>query len=141
MPDYRYDTATGSEVIELDEKWLALLSEADTAETNANRKHTRSDHKYAPGKPISLETLDCNGEWFSDNSESIKNMEFSMDLEQAMAKLTKLQRRYVTEVLINGHSYAELARQDNISEAAIRKHVKLAVPKIKKYFQVNGSDS
>jgi DNA-directed RNA polymerase specialized sigma24 family protein len=141
MCEYTYETATGLVAIRLDEKWLALLAAADASEVIANRKHTRADHKYAPGKPTSLEAMEYIGQWFSGKDESIRHTDFSIDLERAMTTLTKLQHRYVTQVLINGHSYAELARMDGISEAAIRKHVKLAIPKIKKYLFENGSDS
>jgi RNA polymerase sigma factor (sigma-70 family) len=134
MANYTYETATGSITIEIDEEWATRLTDADTDEANANRRHTRPDHKYAPGEPVSLDSLEYDGEWFTDRGDGIEAIELSVDMERALATLTGLQRRYVTLAVLRGHSYAELARKDNISEAAIRKHIKLAMPKLKKYF-------
>jgi RNA polymerase sigma factor (sigma-70 family) len=140
MKNYTYDTATGPVTIELDEKWAAYLTKADAEGVNANRRHTRPDHKYAPGAPVSLDSLEYDGDWLADQNDGIALAELSIDLERAMASLTDLQRRYVSEVYLCGCSYAELARKDSISEAAVRKHVKLAITKLKNYF-VDGSDS
>jgi DNA-directed RNA polymerase specialized sigma24 family protein len=140
VKNYTYNTVIEPIVIQLNDKWESLLLEADAEEANANRKHTRPDHKYAPGKPLSINTLDCEGEWFADKKDHITDIAFSVDLEKAMKVLTKLQRRYVIEVLIIGHSYAEMARKDNISESVVRRHIKRASEKLKKYFSQIGSD-
>ena len=136
MQNYTYETVTGPVTIEIDEKWAALLAEADEEEANANRRHSRPDHKYAPGEPVSLDSLIYDGELLTDRNYdgSVETIEFSIDLERAFSVLTELQRLYMTEVYLNGYSYAELERKNGISEAAIRKHIKLALQKMKNYF-------
>ena len=134
MAKYTYQTATGPVEIDVDEQWETMLSAEDIDEQNEGRKHTRPDHKYARGEPISLDGLQYDGEWLDDWSKGIEETELAVDLEYALRSLTELQRRYFTLNRLNGHSYAEIARKDNISEAAVRKHIKLAVKKLKKYF-------
>jgi hypothetical protein len=99
MQIYTYETANGLVTIEVDEMWHELLSAADTEEANAARKHTRPDHKYAPGEPLSLSNLKYEGQWFADQGESISHVDSTIDLERAMSALTELQRRYVVKVL------------------------------------------
>ena len=134
MKNYTYDSVTGPVTIEVDEDWEKILRAEDAADINAKRKHTRPDHKYAGGAPLSLEGLFYEGSWLADRRGGISDAEFMMDLERAMQMLTPLQQRYAEQVLIHGCSYVELARADGVSERAVRKHIELAVPKLKKYF-------
>ena len=98
------------------------------------RKHIRTDHKYAPGAAAVIDTVDPDSAWISGGRGGLDEAEFNIDLEAALSRLTGLQRKYVTDALIDGRSYAELARRDHISEAGVRKHIKLAMPKLKKFF-------
>ena len=69
-----------------------LLAE-DIAEQKVERKHTRTDHKYSLGEPVSLGSLQHEGEWFADRIDSIEDANFFMDLNRALQSLTELQRR------------------------------------------------
>jgi len=135
------------------QEWLALgVSEADIfrihfGEYDENgrggdyriwldeRRHTRSDHKYASGVPLSFDDSAFINDLYADRCDEIDNVDFSIDMERAFVTLTELQKKYVIQVFVNGFSYADLAKKDNISETAIRKHIKLALPKLKKYFE------
>ena len=134
MQSYTYNTATGPVSIEVDEKWRQFLMEADAAEANNNRCHTRADHKYAPGEPVSLDSLEYEGEWFADRSGNIESAEFSADLERALETLTDLQRRYFVMARLEGYSYAEIARIFGKTEATVRGALKAADRKMKLFF-------
>jgi RNA polymerase sigma factor (sigma-70 family) len=60
-------------------------------------------------------------------------IELSEDFRQALMALTELQRRYFVMNRLEGYSYAEIARMDGKTEAAIRKHVRLAIPLLKNF--------
>ena len=134
MKNYTYHTATGSVTVELDEMWVNLLSKADMDELNTSRKHTRSDHKYALGKPLSLESLRCDGAWFTDYSDCITDIDLSAHLEQALAALTDLQRRYFVMHRIEGYSCAEIARHEGKHKVTISGIVKAAEKKLRSFF-------
>jgi len=130
---YTYSTATDPVEIEVDGKWAAILAAEDKAERNAERRHSRVDHKFAPGQPVSIDSLVYEGEWVADMDDGICLIELSEDFRQALMALTELQRRYFVMNRLEGYSYAEIARMDGKTEAAIRKHVRLAIPLLKNF--------
>jgi RNA polymerase sigma factor (sigma-70 family) len=103
------------------------------------RRHTRADHKYALGTPISTGDMSFIEDIPAKNESVFDSVDFSIDLEQALTPLTDLQRKYVILVLIHECSYAEAARKNNITEGAVRKHIRLALPKLKNYY-IDGTD-
>ena len=131
MKNYTYETATGPVLVELDEIWLKLLSDADDEEVNADRRHTRSDHKYAPGRPISLDNPEYGCERYGRQDNAISSAEFSVDLESALSALTELQRRYFVMFHIEDYTYAEIARRGSKDASTVREIVKTAQKKIK----------
>ena len=135
MKHYTYETAVESVTIEVDEMWHKLLLEADIENANTDRKHTRPDHKYAPGHPVSLDSLAYDGEWLANHDDGIAAAALSIDLERALAALTKLQRRYYLLSRIEGFSNAEIARLDGKDESTVREAIKAADAKIKKFFK------
>ena len=135
MKNYTYDTATEPVTIEVDEKWAVLLAEADTEEANANRKHTRSDRKYAPGTPVSFDSLDFDGELFADCGNEIANLELTIDLKRALATLTELQRRYFILNRLEGYSYAEIARREGKHKSTVQRLTESAAEKLKSFFE------
>jgi len=134
MKNYIYDTATGPVSIELDDDWVTQLEKADAEEVSDNRRHRRSDHKYAPGEPVSLDSLDYDGEWLTDRDDSIEATKISLDLERALALLTELQRRYFIMNHLEGYSCAEIARREGKHKVTVLDIVEAAEKKIQKYF-------
>jgi RNA polymerase sigma factor (sigma-70 family) len=124
---YKYDTAFGDTNIEVDEQYYNLLSALDEDENNNNRRHSRRH-------PISLENAEYEGEWFQDNADSIGDAEAAIDMEQALASLTELQRGCFTEVKISGRGYREVAADLGKSRSVVEKAVKGAIEKLKKFF-------
>ena len=137
MKLYTYETLEGNFTIEVDEKWHTWLIDADCAEFNQERCHTRADHKYAYGKPVSLDSLDNANDWLVFKQiTSYSAVELMVDLETALGMLTDLQRRYFILNRIKGYSYCEIARVEQKNETSIRRSVKGAERKIRNYFLV-----
>ena len=134
MAKYTYQTATGPVEIEVDEHWAATIMAADIAEQNIERRHTRPDHKYAPGEPVSLDSLPYEGEWLEDRRDEIGEAMLSADLERALRSLTELQKRYFILNRLEGYSYAEIARADGKQTSTVLRLVESAAKKLKKYF-------
>jgi DNA-binding CsgD family transcriptional regulator len=100
----------------------------------SERARFRTDHKYAPGAPVAIDTVDPDGAWISGGRGGLDSVEYSVDLERAMASLTDLQRRYFTLNRLEGYGYAEIARRDGKERSTIKRLVAAAEKKIKKYF-------
>jgi DNA-binding CsgD family transcriptional regulator len=98
------------------------------------RKHYRGDHKYAPGVPVAIDTVDPESARIADGQEAINEVAFQIDLEAAMLNLTPLQRRYFTMVRLDEYSVSEAARLDGKDESTVREAIKAAEKKLKKYF-------
>jgi len=101
----------------------------------AERKHTRSDHKYAPGSPVAIDTVDPDGAWISGGRGGIDETEFSIDFESALLTLTELQRYCFVSVEQQGMTQQAVADYCGITQQAVGKHINAARKKLKKYFQ------
>ena len=134
MAKYTYQTATGPFEVEIDERWAALLQAEDIDEQNAGRKHTRPDHKYAPGEPVSLDSVRYDGEWLADHNDAIEEAVLSADLERALQSLTELQWRYFILNRIQGFTYAEIARIEGKRKETVFGTISAAAKKLKNYF-------
>jgi DNA-directed RNA polymerase specialized sigma24 family protein len=135
MAKYTYETATGPVEIEVDSHWAEVLKSEDTKEELNNRKHTRPDHKYAPGGPLSLDSLKFEGACFEDHDDCIAAVELSIDIQRALESLTILQRRYFIMNRFQGYTLAEIADLEGKCDAAIYKTVRAAERKMKEYFR------
>ena len=136
MNTYIYKTLTGNIPVELDEKWHDWLTEADETQQKQERRHSRSDHKYAPGEPISLNADNSLDDWLVFSTlTSYKAIELKIDLEMALETLTALQRRYFALNRICGYSNSEIARTEKKDESAIRRSVEGAEKKIKLFMR------
>ena len=134
MKYYTYESVTGPITIEIDEQWCALLLDTDISDINAERRHTRADHKYALGAPISISELTNVGIDIPDRQSSFTDMELDIDLERALSTLTELQRRYFVLSHVHGYSTAEIARIYNKDKSTIREALKTVNTKLKMFF-------
>lgn len=98
------------------------------------RKHTRSDHKYAQGVPLSFDDVIFNCGIHSNRNEGIEYMEFSADFERALLTLTELQKQYFIKYHFEGFAYTEIALSFGKDESTIREAIKSANKKIEKFF-------
>ena len=135
MKLYTYKTLDGNLTIEVDDRWHDWLTEADYAESKLERSHTRADHKYAYGTPLSLESLGNADDWMVFNQiTSYPAVELKVDLEMAMATLTDLQRRYFIMNKMLEYSSHEIARLEGKRQSTISKTIIQAEKKIKTFF-------
>lgn len=100
----------------------------------AERKHTRSDHKYCMGKPVSLEEVDPDNIWISDPRNAFDDVVTNVDVENALGILTKLQRYSFIEVCMKERSYVNVARELNKHHSTIQEAVKTSKKKLQKYY-------
>ncbi|MCL2222866.1 MAG: hypothetical protein FWC20_08800 [Oscillospiraceae bacterium] len=98
------------------------------------RRHIRSDHKYAVGSPVSYEDSSHGVGFCNGNGEVFAGIEFSADLKKALAALTELQRRYFVLNRIQGYFCSEIGRIDGKDESTIRESLRVADKKIKSFF-------
>ena len=98
------------------------------------RKRVRPDHKYAPGTPVAIDTVDPDGAWINGGMGGIDESEFNIDLEAALSTLTELQRKSFVEVRLNERTQAEVAEELGVSRESIKQAIAGALKKLKKYF-------
>ncbi|MCL2342793.1 MAG: hypothetical protein FWC62_02715 [Firmicutes bacterium] len=134
MATYIYESVTEPVEINIDPQWLVILEGADIDEQLAERSHIRPDHKYAPGEPVSFDSLEYLGGWVKDPRDGISEVELSMDLERALQPLTELQRRYYKLNRLKGYSLSAIAKDDGKQASTIFRLVESADRKIKNYF-------
>jgi len=98
------------------------------------RKHTRPDHKYAPGKPVAIDMVDPHGDWISGGHGDLDDVEFSIDFKTALTTLTELQRFCFVEVALNGRTQQSVADELGIKQQVVDRHIRAAKKKIKNIF-------
>ena len=100
----------------------------------AERKHIRPDHKYCPGTPLAIDTVDPNGAWISSGRNGMDEVESQIDITIALSTLTDLQRFSFVEICLNGRAYRDVATERGKSLGTISDAVRAAKEKLKKYF-------
>ena len=134
--NYIYKTAVGNISVELDEQWFAVLTSEDKEEANRERRHTRSDHKYAKGTPIQLGDEESADDWLVFGIDtSYKAVDLKIDLEMAMKTLTPLQSRYFVLNRMWGFTTSNIARLEGKSQPVIYEAIGQAQKKIKIFFK------
>lgn len=102
----------------------------DYATWLSDRKHTRTDHKYCPGRPLSIEEIDPDGCWVCDPNDKLEDIETQIDLAQALKTLTKFQRYNFEEVCLNGRTYRDVATECGKHYMTIAESVRSAKKKL-----------
>jgi len=98
------------------------------------RRHTRPDHKYAPGKPVSLDAVNINSSQISVGNDELCDSEVSIDLEIAVLTLTELQRFCFAEVVLGERTQQSVADDLGITQQVVDKHIRAAKKKLKIFF-------
>ena len=98
------------------------------------RKHTRSDRKYAPGTPVAIDTVDPSGAWISGGRSGLDDAEFGIDFESALSKLTESQRLCFVEVALNDRTQQSVADELGVRQQIVNKHIRAAKKKLKIFF-------
>ena len=100
----------------------------------SERKHTRTDHKYSPGAPLSIDEADPSGAWISGGRGELDSAEFSIDLDTALSTLTESQRFCFVEIALNGRKQQSVADELGIKQQVADKHLRAAKKKLKIFF-------
>ena len=98
------------------------------------RRHTRPDHKYAPGTAVAIDTVDPDGAWISGGRGGLDEVEYDIDLERAMSMLTDLQRASFVGVRLKGRTQAAVAHELGVSRESVKQAVEGALKKLRKFF-------
>lgn len=120
----KYQFATETVEIEVDDDWGCLVIDMDRMEYNNDHKETR--------RHVSLDAALYEGEVFVDEGANLEKYADSIDLQQAISTLTDHQRRIINGYYFHGLTYVELGRELGISEASVRKAADRALKALKK---------
>ena len=99
MSTYVYQTARGPVEIETDTHWADILKGEDKAEQASERKHTRPDHKYAPGEPLALEWLRFEGARLGDCGHQMRFMLGASPTPKSILSPQTKQIRFISKLL------------------------------------------
>ena len=112
---YSYYYATGTESVEIDEEWAALLQAMDREEEANRKKETRRHY--------SLDDIDYEGEEFAGEetaeTELIKK-QIDEETLSFLSELTETQQRRVI-LYMNGKTTREIAKTENVNQSKVMK--------------------
>ena len=124
---YEFVTGEVSEV-EVDERLGGMLLDLDRQQENNDRKETR--------RHFSLDGMDYEGEMFAsaeDTEREAVRREDMARLYSAMEALSPSQRELVEKVYFEERKITDIAREEGVSEAAIRNRLKKIYSRLKKF--------
>ncbi len=124
---YEFVTGEISEV-EVDERLGGMLLDLDRQQYNNDHKETR--------RHVSLDGIDYEGELFAsaeDTERAVEHREDMARLYSAMEALSSSQRELVKKVYFEERKITDIAREEGVSEAAIRNRLKKIYSRLKKF--------
>ncbi len=123
---YEFVTGEVSEV-EVDERLGGMLLDLDRQQYNNDQKETR--------RHVSLDGMDYEGELFASaedtEGEAVRREDMAR-LFSAMEALSPSQRELVEKVYFEERKITDIAREEGVSEAAIRNRLKKIYSRLKK---------
>jgi len=125
---YQYKTATGNHEIEVDEQFYDALIALDAKEKNSDRKHSRR-------RPVSLESMDYEGQWFSDGTDILGDLIQTENYERlhtALAELTSDQQELIEWMYVKNEKIVDITRSIGVSHVAIINRLSRVHEKLKK---------
>lgn len=124
---YEFVTGEISEV-EVDERLGGMLLDLDRQQYNNDQKETR--------RHFSLNGMDYEGELFASAEDTEGEAERREDMARlfsAMEALSQSQRELVEKVYFEERKITDIAREEGVSEAAIRNRLKKIYSRLKKF--------
>ena len=124
---YEFVTGEISEV-EVDEHLGGMLLDLDRQQYNNDQKETR--------RHVSFDGMDYEGELFisaEDTERAVEHREDMARLYSAMEALSPSQRELVKKVYFEEQKITDIAREEGVSEAAIRNRLKKIYSRLKKF--------
>ena len=124
---YEFVTGEISEV-EVDERLGGMLLDLDRQQYNNDKKETR--------RHVSLAGMDYEGELFvsaeDTEGEAVRREDMAW-LYSAMEILSPAQRELLEKVYFEERKITDIAREEGVSEAAIRNRLKKIYSRLKKF--------
>ena len=124
---YEFVTGEVSEA-EVDERLGGMLLDLDRQQYNNDQKETR--------RHFSLDGMDYEGELFASaedtEGEAVRREDMAR-LYSAMEILSPAQRELVEKVYFEERKITDIAREEGVSEAAIRNRLKKIYSRLKKF--------
>lgn len=125
----KYEFVTGEITeIEVEDTLGELLVDFDRQEYNNDHKETR--------RHTSLDGMEYEGEWFDSGQDvlgEVLSREDAARLYRAMERLSAAQRELVLKVYFEDRRIVDIAREEGVSEAAIRNRLKKIYRKMEKF--------
>lgn len=125
----KYEFVTGEITeIEVEDTLGELLVDFDRQEYNNDHKETR--------RHTSLDGMEYEGEWFAYGQDvlgEVLSREDAARLYRAMDRLSDAQRELVLKVYFENRRIVDIAREEGVSEAAIRNRLKKIYRKMGKF--------
>lgn len=125
----RYEFITGEvSEIEVDKDFGDLLVDFERQEYNNDHKETR--------RHVSLDGMDYEGEIFAAEMDTESEVESREDISRlycAMESLSPVQRELVLRVFFEKVRVADIARDEGVTEAAIRNRLQKIYARLKKF--------
>lgn len=120
----KYQFATETVEIEIDDNWGNLVIDLDRIEYNNDHKETR--------RHVSLDAALYEGDVFAAEDSDLEQCADRIDLQRAIETLTEHQQRIIIGYYYEGLTYVELGRELGISEASVRKAADRALKQLRK---------
>ena len=125
---YKYITVSGTEQIEIGEKWCNILNELDRKEQNNNHTETRRHSTLNNGVD--------DGLWLSYKDENIEAMfsdpSMTDRLATAIKQLNEKQQKLLFALFYEGKTQTEYAKEIGVSQQSVSKRLKTILKKLKK---------
>ena len=129
----KYEFATESIEIEVEDSWADVMLELDRQEYNANHRETR--------RHCSLDALNLDDSFLPSDTDAEADFLRKADsdeLRSAIKELTPGQQRLVEQVYFLGKSCADIAREEGVSKVAIFNRLQKIHAQLKKYLSYGG---
>lgn len=151
---YRYYFVTGDmneiEVSsEIKDSDIALLHKFDDEEVNMEHKNSYhglcyledflDDDKGLENHPVLVDNRHPLEEILEGENQELRGQLFGV-LHQELEKLTPNQRKTVDKIFYEGLNHSELAREEGVSETAIRHRLRKIYSRLRKNIQKGGSN-
>lgn len=120
----KYQFATETVEIEVDDDWGNLVIDLDRQEYNNDHKETR--------RHVSLDAALYEGDVFVDKDADLDKFTDRIDLQQAISTLTNHQQRIINGRYFEGLTYIELGKELGITEASVRRAADRALKQLRK---------
>ena len=124
----KYEFATETVEIEVDNDWKNILVDLDRQEYNIHHKETR--------RHCSLDAFNLDDALFPSDVDVLRDILKAEDAERlhsAIAKLEPRQQKLIRQVYFEGRTFTSIAQEEGVDRTAVSKATQRAIRKLKKF--------